>query len=175
MTGSSLEKASDDEKDPILQRRAVRSFLPRPLTDEEVSHLVAAFQASPCAMGQADMMEGVVVRSAEARILVENAVSGACYGAPLLFVIATKRDDPSQFGVRDASVAAENIMVEAARLGLGSVYIMGGALKLASNLAATSSIGIDSDYIVRTIVPVGHIATPPKAVDRSHRYTVIQK
>lgn len=50
---------------------------------------------------------------------IADTNNNACYGAPLLFVLAAKHG--SQFAERDAYVAAENIMVEATSLVLGSV------------------------------------------------------
>ena len=76
-------------------------------------------------MHQADVMNLVVVKDEGLRQEIENATDNSCYNAPILFVINTKKN--SMFGEGDESVAAENIMLEATDLGLGSVYIMGGA------------------------------------------------
>ena len=76
------------------------------------------------------------------------------------------------FGERDASVAAENIMLEAMDLGLGSVYIMGGAAKLNNHADVLKELGIDSDFEVTVIVPVGKIAEESEKEDRSQHYQV---
>lgn len=76
------------------------------------------------------------------------------------------------FGERDASVAAENIMLEAMDLGLGSVYIMGGAAKLNDHADVLKELGIDSDFEVTVIVPVGKIAEESEKEDRSQHYQV---
>lgn len=76
------------------------------------------------------------------------------------------------FGERDASVAAENIMLEATDLGLGSVYIMGGAAKLNNHADVLKELGIDSDFEVTVIVPVGKIAEESEKEDRSQHYQV---
>ena len=76
------------------------------------------------------------------------------------------------FGERDASVAAENIMLEATDLGLGSVYIMGDAAKLNDHADVLKELGIDSDFEVTVIVPVGKIADESEKEDRSQHYQV---
>ena len=76
------------------------------------------------------------------------------------------------FGERDASVAAENIMLEAMDLGLGSVYIMGDAAKLNDHADVLKELGIDSDFEVTVIVPVGKIAEESEKEDRSQHYQV---
>lgn len=76
------------------------------------------------------------------------------------------------FGERDASVAAENIMLEATDLGLGSVYIMGDAAKLNDYADVLKELGIDSDFEVTVIVPVGKIAEESEKEDRSQHYQV---
>lgn len=76
------------------------------------------------------------------------------------------------FGERDASVAAENIMLEAADLGLGSVYVMGGAIKLNDYTDIQRELDIDPDFQTTVIVPVGKIAREPEKEDRSSRYQV---
>ena len=76
------------------------------------------------------------------------------------------------FGERDASVAAENIMLEATDLGLGSVYIMGDAAKLNDHADVLKELGIDSDFEVTVIVPVGKMAEESEKEDRSQHYQV---
>lgn len=151
-------------------RRAVRKFKADAVSDEDIKKIVAAFQTSPCGMHQADVMNLVVVKDKGLRNKIEQATGNSCYNAPVLFVINTKKD--SMFGERDASVAAENIMLEATDLGLGSVYVMGGAVKLNDDADLQKELGIDQAYQTTVIVSVGEIAEEPEKEDRSHRYQV---
>ena len=112
----------------ISNRRAVRKYQSKPVSENDIQALIEAFQASPCAMKQTDDLRGIVVTNEEFRQRIEHSTNNSCYGAPLLFILTTKKE--SKFGERDSSVAAENIMLQATALGLGSVYIMCGALAL---------------------------------------------
>ena len=69
-------------------------------------------------------------------------------------------------------MAAENIMLEAADLGLGSVYVMGGAVKLNDHVDVQQELGINSAFQTTVIVAVGQAAEQPKEEDRSNRYQV---
>ena len=133
----------------FTNRRAVRNFSSESISDDEIKSLIAAFQTTPCGMHQTD---------------------NACYHAPVLFIINTKKD--SMFGERDASCGAENIMLEATDLDLGSVYVMGGAARLNDDSELQKELGIDPAFQTSVIVPVGKIGEKPEATDRSNRYQV---
>lgn len=157
----------------IKNRQSVRKFLPDKVANEDVQQLINAFQASPCGMGKTAVMQGIVVEDPQLRAQIEDASDNACYSAPLLFVITTQQDSP--FSERDASAAAENIMLQATDLGYGSVYIMGGAMALNKHTDLLTQLGVKDGYQVSVIVPVGKAAKTPASVDRSHRYEVTRK
>ena len=154
----------------FLNRRSVRSFKKEAVAEQDVQNMIAAFQTSPCGMHQADVMNLVVVKDESLRAKIEQATSNSCYGAPVLFVLNTKKE--SAFGERDASAAAENIMLEATDLGLGSVYIMGGAERLNDFAGLQKELDIDPAFQTTVIVAVGKTAEEPEATDRSKRYEV---
>lgn len=66
------------------------------------------------------------------------------------------------FGERDASCGAENIMLEATDLDLGSVYVMGGAARLNDDSELQKELGIDPAFQTSVIVPVGKIGEKRK-------------
>ncbi|WP_338934649.1 nitroreductase family protein [Lactobacillus helveticus] len=156
---------------PIFEnRRAVRKYSKEAISDDKIQEMIAAFQTAPCGMHQADVMNLVVVKDEGLRNKVEEATDNSCYNAPVLFLINTKKD--SEFGERDASVAAENIMLEATDLSLGSIYIMGGAARLNDFSDLQQELGIDPEFQTTVIVAVGKSAVEPEKEDRSKRYHV---
>ena len=140
----------------FTNRRAVRNFSSESISDDEIKSLIAAFQTTPCGMHQTDVMSLVVVKDEALRDKIETKTDNACYHAPVLFIINTKKD--SMFGERDASCGAENIMLEAARLNDDSEL--------------QKELGIDPAFQTSVIVPVGKIGEKPEATDRSNRYQV---
>lgn len=158
--------------DPILKRVAVRKYTSERVSSVDVAKLITAFQAAPCGMHQTEDMEMTVVEDKKLLERIEKTTKNACYKAPLLFVINVKKS--SEFKERDASAAAENIMVEAASLGLGSVYLMNAALVLNSDTSLEKDLGLSSGFETCVIVACGHAAEHPND-DRSNRYKVIRR
>lgn len=159
--------------DAILNRRAIRKFKDEKISDNDISKLIAAFQASPCGMHESQVMQATVVTDAELLNKIEANIGNACYNAPLLFIINTEKGN--QFGERDASVAAENIMIEATELGLGSVYVMGGAAQLNNHSNLQKDLEINPNFETTVIVAIGKAAEEGNLEDRSNRYKVTIK
>lgn len=156
----------------ILKRVAIRKYTAEKVAPVDIEKLIAAFQASPCGMHQTDVLQLTVVEDQHLLEQIEQLTNNACYAAPLLFILNVKKDN--KFGERDASVAAENIMIEAAELNLGSVYLMGAAQLLNSAPALQEKLGIAEDYETNVIVACGHPAEHPND-DRTNRYKVVRK
>ena len=66
-------------------------------------------------------------------------------------------------------------MIQATALGLGSVYIMGGALALNGHVDLLTDLSVSAGYEVSTIVPVGYAADKAVNEDRSQRYHLVRK
>ena len=158
--------------DPVLKRVAVRKYTNEKVAQDDIEKLINAFQAAPCGMHQTDAMQMTVVEDKKLLSQIEQVTSNACYNAPLLFVINVKKNN--EFGERDASVAAENIMVEAAELNLGSVYLMNAASVLNSAKNLEEELGVPENFETCVIVACEHAAEHPND-DRSSRYKVIRK
>ena len=158
--------------DPVLKRVAVRKYTNEKVAQDDIEKLINAFQAAPCGMHQTDVMQMTVVEDEKLLSQIEQVTSNACYNAPLLFVINVKKNN--EFGERDASVAAENIMVEAAELNLGSVYLMNAASVLNSVKNLEEKLGLPQNFETCVIVACGHAAEEPDD-DRSNRYKVVRR
>ena len=159
--------------DPILKRRAVRSYESEKLSNDEVEKLIAAFQASPAALGKFEVIQAVSVMEDKYLQEVENVTNNAAYNAPFMLIIAGQKDSP--FSAYDAAVAAENVMIEAFELGLGSVFVMGGAIELNKHKDVLKNLGIEDGYKVEAIIPVGKIKGKVATPDRTNRYKLIQR
>ena len=157
----------------IFERRAVREYSDQKVDDEKIKKLIESFQAAPCALHQTDVMELSVITVPELLKKLEEKTKNSCYNAPLVFMINTKKD--SQFGERDAFVAAENVMVEAFDLGLASVYVMGGVIALNKFPDLQKELGMDDGFETVVLLPIGYAADNSQPEDRSHRYKVVRK
>lgn len=75
----------------FTNRRAVRNFSKESISDDDLKNLIVAFQTAPCGMHQTDVMNLVVVKDEGLRNKIEEKTDNACYNAPVLFVINTKK------------------------------------------------------------------------------------
>jgi nitroreductase len=123
--------------DAIFSRRSVRAYTARPLDDETVELLAKTALAAPSAnnlqpVNVVVVRNSALIREAEEAIIAyfvkkgENAVlehiksrnNRIFYDAPVSFFLAVKNKSEA-----DTGIAAENISIAAAGLGLGSIIL----------------------------------------------------
>ena len=84
------------------------------------------------------------------------------YGAPVLILLSGPADAP--YSSINAALAAENMLLEATGLGLGSCYLVSPTLALnrKDNRDLAQEAGIPDGYALHCAVIVGHAATENK-------------
>jgi nitroreductase len=111
----------------IMRRRSIRKYTDEPVTREELTTLLQAAMAAPSAMNRKPW-EFVVVTEPERLAALRRRLVLGKYNAPAAIVVCgnLKRAAPSiakDFWVVDCSAATQNILLAAAGLGLGTVWI----------------------------------------------------
>lgn len=139
----------------ILKRRSVREFKPDPIDDNLIEELLEAAIYAPSAMGN-HALEFIIIKDKSVQEQLFQAQSGEKQAfieeAPLIIVITTninKTDCPMQ----DISVASENLMLQAAALGIGSVW------KNVDNkfeTAVKEILNIPADFRVINLICLGY-------------------
>lgn len=165
----------------IYERRAIRVFEERPVIESEVERLIDAAIQAPSAM-DLEPWAFVVIEGkhrleeysgrAKERFLLHAPVNerihamltdigfNIFHGAPLLFVVCATSDDVQ--ATEDCSLAAQNLMLAAHAMGLGSCPI--GFSRPWLRLPETKKeLGIPQEYIPAFPVVVGHPAEKPAA------------
>ena len=104
----------------ILERRSIRSFSDRPVADEAVERLLEAARWAPSG-GNVQPWRFVEVRDPR-RIRMIKMFSPGLRGDPTL-ILAVCAEVAEPINMLDLGMAAENIMIEAVELGLGSCAI----------------------------------------------------
>jgi nitroreductase len=109
--------------DWILKRRSIRVYAVAPVTDEQVETLLRAAMAAPSA-NNVRPWAFVVVRDAEQRKALAkiHKWSSMCAKAPVVIVVLGE-PETSQHWVEDCSAATENLLLAAAGLDLGAVWV----------------------------------------------------
>ena len=110
----------------IKARHSVRKYQNRPVDEETLSRVLEAAHAAPTAANR-QPVRLLVIREKEQLEKLGRAAN--IYGAPVAVVAcacrskAWTREDGMNAAVIDASILTDHMMLEAASLGLGSVWI----------------------------------------------------
>lgn len=157
----------------IMSRYACRKYTGEQLTKQELKALTDAANAAPVAMGDYSGYELVVVQDEEVRKAIDAGTAHAMpmmgdhptYEAPTLLFVCIKPDQQFEMiPYCGASCIAENIMVQAADLGLASVYIMAVPTIMQGKQELLEKLGLSDGFIPVVLVSVGHAAEEHKEV-----------
>ena len=162
----------------IKKRESVRAYLDKPLLADDLSKIVEAGQWAP----NAGEFQISVVRNAGLRQRINDLTYDAMvnsgieflqqrvslpgyqplYGAPVLILLSGPTEAP--FSAVNTALAAENMILEATELGLGSCYIVSPTLALNAeeNRALAQEAGIPDGYALQCAVIVGYAAAENK-------------
>jgi len=138
----------------ILNRRSVREYVSNPISEEYITEIIKAGQFAPTARNNR-AVEFIIVRERETKDKI-FAITGQEFvkEAPVL-IIPTTDTTKTNCPVEDLSAASENMLLQAACLGLGSVWKavkaeFGGEEKIKNLLS------LPQQYKVINIIPVGY-------------------
>jgi nitroreductase len=143
--------------DLIKKRRSIRKYTADPVSDDAVRKLLEAAMAAPSA-DNLQPWEFVVVQDADLRqqLARTHPWSKMCTDAPVVFVVCAEERRASHW-VEDASAATENLLLAAAGLDLGAVWV--GVYPNSRNEEhVRQALNIPSKLRVLCLVPVGHPA-----------------
>jgi nitroreductase len=147
--------------DIILSRRSIRQFTDEPVAREMLILLLKAAMSAPTACNS-QPWEFVVVTEPERLSCIREKFLFARYNAPAAIVVCgsvgiANNSAARHHWVQDCSAATENILIAAAGMGLGAVWI--GVYPLPSRIQLLSeALGIPEDVVPLSMVYVGHPA-----------------
>jgi nitroreductase len=116
-----------DAFEAILARRSIRVYQDRPVERAALARLLEAAMAAPTACN-AQPWEFVVVDSAAGMAELRLILPYGKYNAPAAIIVCGSKTKAlnncaEKYWVQDCSAALENILVAAAGMGLGTVWI----------------------------------------------------
>jgi nitroreductase len=140
----------------IKKRRSIRKYTDESVSDGDVRALLEAAMAAPSA-DNLQPWEFVVVRDEglRRRLAETHPWSRMCAGAPVVFVVCGH--ERSSHWVEDTSAATENLLLAAAGLDLGAVWV-GVYPQSRYERHVRSVLGIPRELRVLCLVAVGHAA-----------------
>lgn len=162
----------------ISKRKSVRAYLNKPVLADDLIKIIEAGRWAP----NAGVFQILVVRNAELRQRINDRVYDAMvhsdieflqqrvslpgyqplYGAPVLILLSGPTDAP--YSAVNAALAAENMLLEATELGLGSCYLVSPTLALngTKNQELAKEVGLPDNHTVQCAVIVGYAAEENK-------------
>jgi FMN reductase [NAD(P)H] len=172
--------------DAILKRKSVRAYLDKPVPKDDLEKIVEAGRWAPNAgpfqisvVRNSDLRQEINDRTHEAmmnsdiKFLQQRAALPGyqpLYDAPVAILLSAPADIPnSPF---NAALSAENMILEATGLGLGSCFLLSPtrALNGKGNNELAKKIGIPDGHKLQCVVIVGHAAAENKfSVDERTR------
>lgn len=175
----------------IAKRKSIRAYLDKPVAPEDVATIVEAGQWGPNAgpftlsvIRNAALLKRINDMTSQSMLASGNdfLVSRASlpgyqplYSAPLFIVISGPTDAP--YSALNAAVSAENMLLQATDLGLGSCFIRSAAavLNAPQNRALAEEAGIPEGSEMQCGVVVGYTEDEDKfrARPRESKGTVI--
>ena len=159
-----------DAIDAILKRKSVRSYKKDQISDKDLETILEAGKSGPgggqyhlSVIQKADLIQKINDRAKQAMLDsgIEFSVKRASipgyepvYGAPTLILLSA--DNPG--GIASTSCSAENMLVAATALGLGSCYLMSirGAFGGEDGAAVAQACGLPEGNTVFCGVIVGY-------------------
>ncbi len=149
--------------DWILRRRSIRVYADAAVTDEQVETLLQAAMAAPSANDMRPWAFVVVRNAVKRKALAKiHQWSSMCANAPMVIVVLGDPEASSHW-VEDCSAATENLLLAAAGLDLGAVWV---AIYPHADFEAEARqvLEIPEQFRVLCLVPIGQPAEakPPR-------------
>ncbi|MGB9799665.1 MAG: nitroreductase family protein [Thermanaerothrix sp.] len=147
----------------IYRRRSIRKYTNEPVNDETIDLLLKAAMAAPSA-NDVRPWAFIVVREPERRRALAKIKQWAfmCADAPVVFAVLGNPNF-SDHWIEDCSAAAENLLLAAAGLGLGGVWV---AIypRIEYEKKVRTLLNIPPNWHVLCLLAVGHPAEhkPPR-------------
>lgn len=138
----------------ILNRRSVRSYQQKQISDEELNIILKAGTYAPSAMNQQSSHFTVIQNKEVMRELVAmakeatNQDQNPFYDAPTIVLVFAKKDNIAP--VHDASLATENMFLAAASLNIGSCWIhcVNRIFNTEKGRELQKKIGVGEEYMI---------------------------
>lgn len=159
-----------DTMKTIAARQSCRAYTGEQITEEELQTILEAANAAPVALGKYDEVKLTVVQDKGVITKINGVVSEALgtpemkptYGAPTIILVCGKKtEDPKNaIAYCNSACIVENMMLAAAELGLGNVYLFTVAAVLATQADYYKELKVPDGFIPVSAVAVGKSSEP---------------
>ncbi|QQO10248.1 nitroreductase family protein [Breznakiella homolactica] len=152
----------------IARRRSTRSFKPGQIPDHALNMIINAGCAAPVAKSDYTSVHITVIQNERILGTIRKAIAQAVggtdedllYGAPTLIIISSRQTKSVHIEVANAACIAENMMLMATDINIGSVYILGTVLAFQSKDNWLQELGIPENFYPAASVALGNPVEP---------------
>jgi nitroreductase len=154
-----------DVLNTILSRRSIRKYTQQAVSEEQLNQLLKAGMAAPSAMNGRPW-EFIVVTEADPLAALRKCTRFSNYIVPAAIILCGSpflglKLVSEKYWIQDCSAAAENILIAATGMGLGSVWI--GVYPNAGNMKNVSAaLNIPEKVTPLCMIYVGYPAEEKK-------------
>lgn len=145
----------DERLNMIFSRRSIRVYSGEPVSEEDVQSLLEAGMAAPSASNRKPWHFVVVTDKEALRTLARAHPFGKMTASAGVAIAVCGDPAISDWWVQDCSAATENILVAAAGLGLGAVWL-GSHGRPEREQAVRDVLGIPERIGVLSLLSIGH-------------------
>jgi nitroreductase len=145
----------DPRLDIIFSRRSIRAYTDEPVSEADIQSLLEAGMAAPSASNRKPWHFVVVTDRDTLRALAAAHPFGKMIASAAVGIAVCGDPAISDWWVEDCSAATENILVAAAGLGLGAVWL-GSHGRPEREVAIREILGIPERMGVLSLLSIGH-------------------
>jgi nitroreductase len=144
--------------DMILARRSIRKYSGRPVEDDLITALLEAAMAAPSSSNRKPWHYVVIHDKETLKQLADAHMYGKMLAqAAAAIAVCGDQEISPDYWIQDCSAATENILIAAASLGLGAVWL-GCHPRKARVEAIRRILGIPDRIGVLSLIPIGYPA-----------------
>jgi len=142
----------------ILNRRSVREYKSEAVPVKDILEIIKAGQFAPTGRDNR-AIEFIIIQNQETKNSIFEIVGQDFVKEAPVLIIPVSDTTESILSVQDLSVASQNMFLQAAALGLGTIW---------KNLTSETSekvkklLGIPQQYMAINIIPIGYPKTKPQ-------------
>ncbi|NCC85110.1 MAG: nitroreductase family protein [Clostridia bacterium] len=169
--------------DCLKLRQSCRAYTDDQIPDSALQTLLLAARQAPIARGIYDSVHLTVVQdlrwvdrfTQRIRQVTGDVQADPLYSVPTLLVISVDEDTlgPDGMGKSNAGTIAENVMLAATELGLGSVYLHGWLRVLRNEHELFRELGVPQGFRPIAGVGLGYPQTPVSEWQPKHHEMII--
>jgi nitroreductase len=152
----------DERLDIIFSRRSIRRYTDEPISEQDLTSLLEAGMAAPSASDRKPWHFVAVTDRAKLHALADAHPYGKMLADAAVGVVVCGDPGISEWWVQDCSAATQNMLIAAAGLGLGGVWL-GCHNRPERERAVRNVLDIPERIGVLSMVSIGHPAEDKEA------------